>query len=89
MSDPLICTFFNVTEERVKELVDKYARDRFTQYLEGKISSGDFLSAFVNIEELTTNEKCFLTSHCTQAAMMAQMEVRKKIKLAELLSGVF
>jgi hypothetical protein len=82
-----IAKSFNLTEERAHELIQKYATHPFKRYLVREISSGEFLSTFIDIEELTTNEKCFLTSHCTSAAMLAQQEAQRKQKIAELVAA--
>ena len=85
MEPDLICTCFNLTRERSQELINKYAKGGFERYLKGEISNGVFLASFMDLDELTTNERCFLTCHSTQVAMAAKMELVKQIRIAELL----
>jgi hypothetical protein len=80
---------FRLSTERAHELIEKYGRKPWEEYLKGKITNGQLISAFVELDELTVNEKCFLTAHCTSASMIVMMETKKRLKLAELFSGVY
>lgn len=78
---------FNITEERGHELVEKYGRLPFERFVRREITDGELVSTFVNIDELTANEKCFLTYHCTQASIAVMSTLKKDMLLAQLLSG--
>ena len=86
MTEDTIEHAFNITSERAHELIEKYGRAPWEEYIQGKITNGKLISAFVDLDELTVNEKCFLTSHCTSAAMIALNTLKPQMKLAELLS---
>jgi hypothetical protein len=81
----LICESFGLTKEQSSKLIDKYGRKPFEAYLKGEIQSGDLISAFIDLDELTTNEKCFLTSHLTQSMLLAQSYIKKQMMIANLL----
>lgn len=85
----LLCTAFNVTKERAVELVDKYVRNRFNEYLKGELSNGDLVATVMNLDELSTNEKCFLTCHTTTSTILADQERKRRAALANLLMGGF
>jgi len=86
----LICTAFNITEDHGKELINKYARKSFEEFVAGKITNAQFISSFFSLDELTANEQCFLTAHCAMSALLAIREAEKQIKLARLIQeGLF
>lgn len=80
-----INTAFNVSEARAHELIKKVARPLFESFLKGKLTTGGLLSAFTGMDELTTNEKCFLTAHCATASQQAIIEANKRAKIAALI----
>ena len=86
MTDELICNAFNVEEKRAKELIETYARKNFEKYVKGEITNGQFLSTFIDLDELTTSEKCFLTAHSAVAARLACEQMTKQARLMQLIS---
>ena len=76
---------FNHSDERAHELIMTVAKPLFEKFLRGKATTGDLLSAFADMDNLTTNEKCFLTAHCAEASMVAIQEMQKKQKIAALI----
>jgi hypothetical protein len=80
-----ICKDLNLTKEESHELLRVYAEGPFRQYLDGEITNGHLLSAFSNLDELTTNEKCFLTAQIAYNVALVDQKRRAEAAMA----GIF
>lgn len=87
MDTPHLCKSFNLSDERALELIRIFAATPFEQFLKGQVSSGTLLSAFMNIDALTSNEKCFLTAHTAIATQIAVEQAKRKMMMAEFMMG--
>ena len=76
---------FNISDEKAQELIMKIAKPIFEQFLKWKKTTGDLLSAFADMDNLTSNEKCFLTAHCAFASQQAILEANRRAKIAALI----
>lgn len=81
-----ICLAFNISVERVAELINKYARANFNKFLRGELTNGELIASFVDIDEITVNEKCFLVYHCTFACEKVLAEQSRQAKLRQLVA---
>ena len=64
-NDKMVHEFFNLTQDRATELIKKYCVPVIQKFLDNKCTNGEVFTSFVELDELTTNEKCFLTYRCT------------------------
>ena len=77
-------TYFDISMEQADEIIGKYGIPITNDFVDGKITFGQCVSSFIGVDDLTINEKCFLTHICTYKLMNTINTIARRALLKQI-----